>query len=125
MDKQSQMLNHELEFMTRANSNLNPFAPKSGVLLIGENGIEFRSEKSPGFIQIPWTSISQVRVQMFFKGKYVRGFFIESNEKQTFEFIVSDAKETLKSMRQHLERKQFIVNPSNVMGIFRRRNKNT
>lgn len=118
-----QMLNKKLEFMTRANSNLNAFAPKSGLFLIGENGIEFRAEKNPGFIQIPWTSIETIRVQMFFKGKYVRGFFIETNEAQTFEFIVSDAKEALRTMRNHLERKQFIANPSNFREIFRRKKK--
>lgn len=39
------MLNNEIDFMTRANSKLNPIAPQSGIILIGNNGFEFRSEK--------------------------------------------------------------------------------
>ena len=115
------MLNNEIEFMTRANSKLNPLAPQSGILLIGNHGIEFRSEKSPGYIQIPWSSIIKIRVQMFFKGRYVRGFFIETDENQEFEFIVSDAKETLRKMRKHLKREQFTRNPSNLSQVFRRK----
>jgi hypothetical protein len=115
------MLNNEIEFMTRANSMLNPMDPKSGILLIGNNGVEFRAEKSPGYIQIPWKAIVEVRVQMFFKGKYVRGFFIETNEEQLLEFIVSDAKETLRKMQPHLKREQFVQNPNNIFEMFKRK----
>lgn len=115
------MLNNEIEFMTRANSMLNPMDPKSGILLLGNNGIEFRAEKSPGYIQIPWEAVVEVRVQMFFKGKYVRGFFIETNEDQLLEFIVSDAKETLRKMQPHLKREQFVQNPNNIFEMFKRK----
>lgn len=115
------MLNNEIDFMTRANSKLNPIAPQSGIILIGNNGFEFRSEKSPGFIQIPWASIVEVRVQMFFKGKYVRGFFIKTDEEQVFEFIVSDAKEALRNMRKYLSRDIFVRNANNLAQIFKRK----
>lgn len=115
------MLNNQIEFMTRANSMLNPIDPKTGILLLGNNGIEFRAEKGPGFIQIPWNTIVEVRVQIFFKGKYVRGFFIETNEGQLLEFIVSDAKETLRKMQPHLKREQFVRNPSNLSEMFKRK----
>lgn len=118
-----EMLNHEVYFLTRANSVLNPLDPKTGILLLGNNGIEFRAEKTQGYIQIPWGSIARVRVQMFFSGKYIRGFFIETTDKQDLEFIVSDAKTFLKEMRKHLNRNQFVVNKSNLAGIFKRKNK--
>lgn len=117
------MLNSEVEFMTRANSKLNPLAPHSGIILLGNNGFEFRSEKSPGFIQIPWSSIVEVRVQIFFNGMYVRGFFIRTDEEQEFEFIVSDAKETLRNMRKHLNREQFVRQASNLAQVFKRNKK--
>lgn len=121
MMEDNQMLNHEVEFLTRANSKLNPLSPKSGILLIGNKGVEFRAEKGPGFIQIPWNSIVEVRVQMLFKGRYVRGFYIETDENQLLEFIVSDAKEALRYMRKHLKREQFIRNPSNLAQVFKRK----
>lgn len=117
------MLNNELDFMTRANSKLNPLSPESGLILIGNNGFEFRAESSPGFIQIPWNSIVEVRVQLFFGGRYVRGFFIKTNENQDLEFIVSDAKEALRKMRKYLKREQFVRNQSNLTQIFKRNTK--
>lgn len=117
------MLNSELDFMTRANSKLNPLSPKPGLILIGDNGFEFRAQTGPGFIQIPWKSIESVRVQMFFGGRYVRGFFIQTDEEQLLEFIVSDAKETLRFMRKYLDRETFVTNKSNLAEMFNRKNK--
>lgn len=114
------MLNNELDFMTRANSKLNPMSPKSGLILIGNNGVEFREEKGPGFIQMPWSTIVQVRVQMFFGGRYVRGFFIQTEDDQLLEFIVSDAKEALRNMRKYLDREVFIRNQSNIVQVFKK-----
>ncbi len=114
------MLNSEIDFLTRANSKLNPVDPKSGILLLGNNGLEFRAEKSQGYIQMPWKSIATVHVQLFFGGRYVRGFFIETKENQSLEFIVSDAKTTLKKMRKYLGREQFVSNKSNFASMFKR-----
>lgn len=118
-------LNNDLDFMTRANSMLNPIQPKTGILLIGNKGIEFRAEKGSGYIQIPWESIKLVSVQLFFKGLYVRGFFIETNEDQLLEFIVSDAKEALQKMRVHLKREQFTRKKSNFLDLFKKKNNGT
>lgn len=115
------MLNNEIDFITRANSILNPIDPKSGILLLGNKGLEFRAEKSQGYIQIPWSSIVRVRVQIFFRGRYVRGFFIETDENQELEFIISDAKNVLKKMRKYLNRDQFVPNKSNFAGILKHR----
>lgn len=116
----NEMMNSEIDFLTRANSKLNPVDPKSGIFIIGNKGIEFRAEKTKGFIQIPWSSIISIRVQLFFAGKYVRGFFIETNENQHLEFIVSDAKTALQQMRKYLHRDQFTANKSNFSSMFKR-----
>lgn len=118
--EETPFLNNDVDFMTRANSMLNPLDPKSGIMLIGNQGIEFRAEKGPGYIQIPWKSITHVRVQMFFKGLYVRGFFVETNENQILEFVVSDAKKALQTMNAYLQREQFVSNPSNFLKLFQR-----
>lgn len=114
-------LNKKTEFITRANALYNPLLPKAGVLFIGNEGVEYRSKSGQGFIQIPWNEIVQVRVQLFFKGWYVRGFYIESKDGQLFEFVVSDAKTSLKYMRKHLERECFVANPSNFTNLFKRK----
>lgn len=118
-------LNNDVDFMTRTNSMLNPMNPQAGILLIGNNGIEFRAEKGSGYIQIPWQSITLISVQIFFKGLYVRGFFIETNEDQRLEFVVSDTKEALRKMKKHLSREQFVTKKSNFLQLFKNnKNKN-
>lgn len=110
-------LNATVEYTTRANAMLNPIIPKSGIFLMGEKGIEFRSEKGPGFIQIPWTSVENIFVQMLFGGRYVRGFTIATDEGLLFEFVVNDAKDTLKYMRKYLERDVFQASKSNISKV--------
>lgn len=115
----NEFLNTTIEYTTRANALINPILPKSGLFLMGEKGLEFRSEKGPGFIQIPWSSVENVFVQMLFAGRYVRGFTIETDEGQHFEFVVDDAKDTLKYMRKYLERKTFQANKSNISKVLK------
>lgn len=117
-------LNDEIDYATRANSNYQPMNPQSGVLLIGDKGVEFQSEKSRGYIQIPWQSISAVQVQFMFFDRYVRGFTIQTTEDNTtasFEFIVKDAKETLKVMRKHLPRETFSRQRENFRHLFKKK----
>ena len=114
-----QQLNTEVEFVSKANAMLNPMNPKSGLLMIGDKGIEYREETGPGFIQIPWANIERIRVQMFFKGRYVRGFYFETDEGQLLEFVVDEAKDSLRTMYKHLPREKFVAQQSNLASIFK------
>lgn len=116
-----EIFNRETRFATRANSMLNPLNPKVGVLQIGDKGLAFYAENGKGFIQIPWDTITLVRVQMFFNGRYVRGFNIETTDGHNLEFIVHQAKEALKEMRKELPRDHFIRSKENLKGLFRRK----
>ncbi|MDO4670752.1 MAG: DUF956 family protein [Aerococcus sp.] len=118
-------INQTIEFTTRANSLLNPLNPHSGLLLIGDGGVEFQGEKSPGYIQIPWQFVTEVRVQLLFWDRYVRGFTIQTKDDETglheFEFIVKDAKSALKVMRRHLDRPLFVRQRSNFGQLFKKK----
>ncbi|MCI5775060.1 MAG: DUF956 family protein [Aerococcus sp.] len=116
-------LNDSIDYATRANSTYHPLNPQSGIFLVGDKGIEFQSEKTRGYIQIPWQSVSAVLVQFIFGDHYVRGFTIqttEDNNTTSFEFIVKDAKETLKAMRQYLPRETFRRQRENLRGLFKK-----
>lgn len=116
-----QPLNTKIDAVAKANSTLNPLNIKPGYLSIGDKGIEFQSSRGPGFIQIPWEHLAQVRVQIFFGGRYVRGFFLRTDDDREFEFIVSDAKYILKAMRQYLPREKFSVVEGNLSKLFGRK----
>jgi hypothetical protein len=100
------LLNAEPEFLEKCNVFLSANSPKQGELIMGENGIEFRPIFGNGFIQIPWKNIKLVRAQVLMFGKYFRGFFIDTDQGQTFNFVVSNSKEGLRVMADHLPRAQ-------------------
>lgn len=114
-------LNENVEYMTKANSTLTPLLPKSGHIYIGETGLEYRAESGSGFIQIPWINVKQIRAQLFFGGRYVRGFYVATDDDQLLEFIVADGKNCLRAMRQHLDRSQFVVHEGNLTNLFKRK----
>lgn len=118
-------LNSELDVAVRANSFYNPINPKAGIMAIGNNGIEFRSNDGDGYIQMPWKNIELVRAQVFFGGRYIRGFDIITDEQLTLPFVVSDAKEALRIMRRYLRNDQMVKAPSNFKKLFKRKNKKT
>lgn len=114
-------LNTTVDYAIKANSFLNPINPKTGVLAIGNNGVEFRASNGAGYIQIPWQNIVQVRAQIMFRGKYIRSFDIVTDDNQTLNFVISDAKEALKAMRKYLDRDQMVQAKSNLKSIFKRK----
>jgi hypothetical protein len=99
------LFNPEIAFATKANSFVSVNNPKNGIMTIGNSGIEFRPYTT-GFIQIPWDSIKQVRVQIVFFGKYVRGFYIDTNDGRVFNFVVSKARLAVKGISQFLPREK-------------------
>lgn len=114
-------LNNEIEFMTKANSTLTPLLPKMGVLMIGDVGIEYRTQAGQGFIQMPWINIKEIRVQLFFFNKYVRGFYVLTDDGQLLEFIVANGKKCLRAMHKHLDRSQFVVHQGNLNQLFKKK----
>ncbi|MDR1033609.1 MAG: DUF956 family protein [Bifidobacteriaceae bacterium] len=100
------LLNREPEFLAKCNAFMSANNPKQGELIIGENGIEFRAILGNGFLQIPWRNIKLVRAQIVFFGKYVRGFFIDTDDDKHFNLVVSHAREALRIISMHLPREK-------------------
>lgn len=109
-------LNREIELSVRANSMYVSVMPKTGVLAIGENGVEFQAD-SQGYIQIPWKEIVHVEAQLMFFDKYVRGCFIETKS-GTFNFVVSKGKLVLQTMAKHLPNSMFTKHRSTLSRRF-------
>ena len=74
--------------------------PIYGNILIGDQSFEFYNDtKLHDYIQIPWNEIDKVRAQLFFKDRYIRGFFIDTKSAGSFNFVVKNAGKCLKEMR--------------------------
>ncbi len=104
-------LNSRVLFTTRGNFLGGGFSSKYGDILIGNNAFEFYNMRNPeDFIKIPWGEIERVRAQIFFKDKYIRGFFIDTKSSGSFNFVVKEAGKSLKVMRDFLGNEKIVRN---------------
>ena len=118
-------MNTKLDFKTKANSLNGGFGGKSGEILVGNKAFEFYNSRNPeDYIQIPWDEIDKVRAQIYFKDKYIRGFFIDTKRAGSFNFVVTEAGKTLKIMRNYLGNDKIVRNKPilTLRGLFKKKN---
>ena len=119
-------MNTKVLFTTKANSLNGMFGNKNGDVLVGDNAFEFYNSRNPeDYIQIPWNEIIRVRAQLFFKDKYIRGFFIDTKNAGTYNFVVKNAGKTLKTMRDFLGNEKIVRNKpllsmKNIFNLFKK-----
>ena len=88
-------------YTTKANCLTGSLGNKHGDVLVGDKSFEFYNQRNPeDYIQIPWGEIERVRAQMFFRDKYIRGFFIDTK----------NAGKCLKEMREFLGNEKIVRN---------------
>ena len=112
-------------FNTKANLLSGMIGNKRGDILVGDRAFEFYNEKNPeDYLQIPWEEIIRVRAQLFFRDKYIRGFFIDTKSAGTFNFVVKNAGKTLKTMRDFLGNEKIVRNKPvfSIKNLFKKKN---
>nr|WP_315048880.1 DUF956 family protein [uncultured Leptotrichia sp.] len=103
--------NTKVLFNTKANLLSGMLGNKNGDILVGDKAFEFYNSRNPeDYIQIPWEEIKLVRAQIFFKDKYIRGFFVDTKSSGTFNFVVKNAGKTLKTMRDFIGNEKIVRN---------------
>ena len=119
-------MNTKVLYTTKANTLNGMFGNKNGNILVGNNAFEFYNSRNPeDYIQIPWNEIIRVRAQLFFKDKYIRGFFIDTKNAGTYNFVVKNAGKTLKIMRDFLGNEKSVRNKpllsmKNIFNLFKK-----
>ena len=109
-------MNTKVLYTTKANTLNGMFGNKNGNILVGNNAFEFYNSRNPeDYIQIPWNEIIRIRAQLFFKDKYIRGFFIDTK----------NAGKTLKIMRDFLGNEKIVRNKpllsmKNIFNLFKK-----
>jgi hypothetical protein len=117
--------NTKVLFNTKANLLSGMIGNKRGDILVGDKAFEFYNEKNPeDYLQIPWEEIIRVRAQLFFRDKYIRGFFVDTKSAGTFNFIVKNAGKTLKTMRDFLGNEKIVRNKPvfSIKNLFKKKN---
>ncbi|RKW34803.1 MAG: DUF956 family protein [Leptotrichia sp.] len=117
--------NTKVLFNTKANLLSGMIGNKRGDILVGDRAFEFYNEKNPeDYLQIPWEEIIRVRAQLFFRDKYIRGFFVDTKSAGTFNFVVKNAGKTLKTMRDFLGNEKIVRNKPvfSIKNLFKKKN---
>lgn len=117
--------NTKVLFNTKANLLSGMIGNKRGDILVGDRAFEFYNEKNPeDYLQISWEEIIRVRAQLFFRDKYIRGFFVDTKSAGTFNFIVKNAGKTLKTMRDFLGNEKIVRNKPvfSIKNLFKKKN---
>ena len=118
-------MNSKVIFSTKANFLNGIFGNKNGNILIGNKAFEFYNARNPeDYIQIPWDEIEKVRAQLFFKDRYIRGFFIDTKNSGTYNFVVSEAGKSLKIMRDFIGNEKIVRSKPvfSLKNLFKRKN---
>ena len=119
-------MNTKVLYTKKANTLNGMFGNKNGNILVGNNAFEFYNSRNPeDYIQIPWNEIIRIRAQLFFKDKYIRGFFIDTKNAGTYNFVVKNAGKTLKIMRDFLGNEKIVRNKpllsmKNIFNLFKK-----
>lgn len=111
-------LNNEVDLMVRANSFANPIFPTPGKMAIGDKGIDFRANSGRGYIQIPWSSVQNIEVDIP-AGDYVRSIKVATKETQPLEFVVSDGKNLVRELNRRIGREKLSQAPQNIQSAGR------
>jgi hypothetical protein len=116
-EKQPEPMNKEADVIVKANSFVNPLFAKAGVLISGDLGLEFRADSGRGFIQIPWSSLTLVRVDLY--GQHVRGIEVQTDTSSPLSFTLMDGARLLRSIRDHIGRDKMTTTPHALSSLLR------
>lgn len=76
---------------------------ENGQIMVGDRAFEFYSSKNANkYIQIPWTEVELVSANVFFKGKWISRFAIQTKRNGNFQFSTKDTKAVLRAMQPYV-----------------------
>lgn len=75
-----------------------------GKIMIGDKGFEFYHDRDVRkFIQIPWEEVDYVLASVFFKGKWIPRFAIQTKKNGTYTFSSKEPKKVLRAIRVYVD----------------------
>lgn len=104
-----QSMNKVVAFQTKGNSFYGGIGAKHGDILMGDVAFEFYNERNTmDYIQIPYSEIQKVRAQVYFGGRYIPSFYVDTHQYGAFKFVLKDAKSALKVFQMYLKPEQLV-----------------
>ena len=119
----AQSQNTKVELVDKATSFIG--MSTYGQIMVGNKAFEFYNSKNPkDYIQIPWDEIDLVIGSVYFKGKWIPRFAIQTKKNGTFPFAARHPKKVLRAIRNHVN-PDHIVRSLTFFQVVRRGIKNT
>lgn len=79
--------------------------PIYGNIMVGDKAFEFYNDtKLQDYIQIPWTEINYVIVDIYFGGRYIPRFEIRTKHNGNLRFSSRKSRETIKAIQKRIPR---------------------
>ena len=105
-------INTDIDIEVNANAFTNPMFPKTGILYIGDAGIEFRAQGSKGFVQVPWVELDIVKCDVY--GEFVRSIEVVCKNGIALRFVIDRGDEVVRAINKHVDRSQLKAVGKNV-----------
>lgn len=102
-----QSLNSKIDLTVKATafSGLSEY----GHIMIGDKAFEFYHQRDPRkYIQIPWEEIDYVIASVFFKGRWISRYSIQTKKDGTFAFASKDPKQVLRAIRVYVDSQRMV-----------------
>lgn len=98
----AQSQNTKVELVDKATSFIG--MSTYGQIMIGDKAFEFYNSKNPkDYIQIPWDEVDLVIASIYFKGKWIPRFAIQTKQNGIFPFAARHPKTVLRACREHID----------------------
>lgn len=102
-----------------------------GQIMIGDKAFEFYNSKNPkDYIQIPWNEVDLIIASVYFKGKWIPRFAIQTKQNGIFPFAARHPKAVLRACREHINADHIVrsltffqVIRRGINNLFHRKNK--
>lgn len=102
-----QSLNSKIDLTVKATafSGLSEY----GHIMIGDKAFEFYHQRDARkYIQIPWEEIDYVIASVFFKGRWISRYSIQTKKDGTFAFASKDPKQVLRAIRVYVDSQRMV-----------------
>ena len=102
-----QSLNTKIDLTVRATA-FSGFS-EYGDIMIGDKAFEFYHQRDPRkYIQIPWEEVDYVIASVFFKGKWISRYSIQTKKDGTFAFASKEPKKVLRAIRVYVDSQKMV-----------------
>lgn len=80
-----------------------------GKIMVGDKAFEFYNDRDVNkYIQIPWEEVDKVIASVYFKGKWIPRYALQTKRNGTYAFSSKEPKKVLRAIREYVPEDQIV-----------------